>query len=205
MFRESHSLISEDEAEICSCEVVEQTIDYVLISYCSRNPQGGDDDSHEEWLIVEYAIRAHVAASEIPLDPHLFVATVNERLILSKMMTTDVSTTINHDSCELYESSAYATLFTNIGAISASTTTGITSETLSKIWKIDYTTASRTLEVTNQLNSQGGSDNLSWHFGTKDQMLRYRSISSEFYTDTFFVTRRDRSTRGYNCMQIFVL
>ena len=68
------------------------------------------------------------------------------------MMTVAGSTTINYDSCELYDSSAYATLFTNIGAISAITPTGITAETLSKIWKIDYPTAARTLEVTTQLN-----------------------------------------------------
>ena len=120
------------------------------------------------------------------------------------MMTAAGSTTINHDSCELYESSAYATLFTNIGAISASTPTGITDETLSKIWKIDYPTAARTLEVTTQLNRQGGSDNLSRHFGTDDRMLMYPRIASEFYTDTFFVTGKSRSTQGYNCMQIFV-
>ena len=60
------------------------------------------------------------------LDPHLFGATVNERLIQSKIMTASGSTTINDDSCELYEISEYATLFTNIGAISASTPTGIT-------------------------------------------------------------------------------
>ena len=60
----SHNHISEDEAEICSCEVVEQTIDDVLLSSsCSR--------------IVEDVIRAHVAASEITLDPHLFGATGN--------------------------------------------------------------------------------------------------------------------------------
>ena len=47
LVREPHNLISEDEAEICSCEVVEQTIDYVLISSCIRNPQGGDDDDQE--------------------------------------------------------------------------------------------------------------------------------------------------------------
>ena len=131
MVRESQNLISEDETEICSCEVVKQTIDDVLISSCSTNPQGGDNDGQEEWLIVEYAIIAHVAASEITLDPHLFGATVNERLIQSKMMTAAGSTTINHDSCELYESSAYATLFTNIGAISARIPTVITDETLS--------------------------------------------------------------------------
>ena len=175
-----------------------------MLSSCSRNPQGGDDDDQEEWLIVEYAIRAHVAANEITLDPHLFGATVNERLIRTKTMTAAGSTTINHDSCELYESSTYATLFTNISAISASTPTVITAETLSKIWKIDYPTEARKLEVTTQLNSQGGSDNLSRHFGTNDRMLRYRRITSEFYTDTFFVTGRDRSTWGYNCMQIFV-
>ena len=37
LVRESHKLISEDEAEICSCEVLEQPIDDVLLSSCSRN------------------------------------------------------------------------------------------------------------------------------------------------------------------------
>ena len=114
------------------------------------------------------------------------------------------STTINYNSCELYESSAYATLFTNISAISSITPTGITAETLSKIWKIDYPTSARTVEVTTQLNSRGGIDNLSRNFGTNDRMLSYRRIASEFYTDTFFVTGRAQSTQGYNCMQIFV-
>ena len=66
---------------ICSYEVVEQNIDDVLISSCSRNPQGGDNYGQEEWLMVEYAIREHVTENEITLDPHLFGATVNERLI----------------------------------------------------------------------------------------------------------------------------
>ena len=50
---------------------MEQTIDDFLISSYSRNPQGGDNDGQEEWLIFEDAIRAHVAASEIILDPHI--------------------------------------------------------------------------------------------------------------------------------------
>ena len=81
---------------------------------------------------------------------------------------------------------------------------GITAENLSKIWKIYYPTAARTLEVTTQLNCQGGSDNLSRHFSTNDRMLRYRRIESELYTDTFFVTGKAWSTQGYNYMQIFV-
>ena len=35
-------------------------------------------------------------------------------------------------------------------------------------------------------------------------MLRYRRISSEFYTDTLFVTGEYQSTRGYTCIQLFV-
>ena len=38
LVRESHNLISEDETEICSCEVVEQKIDDVLLYSFSRNP-----------------------------------------------------------------------------------------------------------------------------------------------------------------------
>ena len=63
LVRESHNLISEDETEICSCEVVEQTIDDVLISSCISNPQGGGNYGQEKWLIVKDAIRAHIAAS----------------------------------------------------------------------------------------------------------------------------------------------
>ena len=77
LVREPQNLISEDETEIFSCKVVEQTIADVLISSCSRNPQGGGNDGQEKWLIVEDAIRAHFAASEITLDPHLFGATDN--------------------------------------------------------------------------------------------------------------------------------
>ena len=35
-------------------------------------------------------------------------------------------------------------------------------------------------------------------------MLRYRRIKSQFFTDTFFVTAKAKSTRGYTHMQIFV-
>ena len=35
-------------------------------------------------------------------------------------------------------------------------------------------------------------------------MLRYRQIKSQFFTDTFFLTAKAKSTRGYTNMQIFV-
>ena len=62
LVRESHNLIYEYETEICSCEVMEQTIDDVMISPCSLNPRGGGNDAPEEWLIFEDAIRAHATA-----------------------------------------------------------------------------------------------------------------------------------------------
>ena len=116
------------------------------------------------------------------------------------------STTIDSTGCELFEACERfeGDIAAFIGATLASKPTGITAENLSKIWRIDHATADRTLKVTTQLNHQGGSKNLSRHFGTNDRMLRYRRIKSEFYTDTFFVTGKAKSTRGYTCMQIFV-
>ena len=35
-------------------------------------------------------------------------------------------------------------------------------------------------------------------------MLQYRRIKSYFFTDTFFVTKKAASSRGYTCMKIFV-
>ena len=197
-------LISEDDAEVCSVEAVEKAIDAVLISACESNPQ--DSTLEEDWLIIEDPMRAHIAASEPMLDSALFGATVNERVIRSKMMAAAGSTTIDESGCELFEacSKFEADIAAFVGATSASRPTGITAETLSKIWRIDHATAARTLKVTTQLNTQGGSENLSRHFGTNDRFLRYRRIKSEFYTDTFFVTAKARSIRGNTCMQIFV-
>ena len=35
-------------------------------------------------------------------------------------------------------------------------------------------------------------------------MLKYRRIKSQLFTDTFFVTAKAKSTRGYTHMQLFV-
>ena len=42
------TLFQKDEAEICSCEVVEQKIDDILLSSCGRNTQDVDYDGQEE-------------------------------------------------------------------------------------------------------------------------------------------------------------
>ena len=69
----------------------------------------------------------------------------------------------------------------------ADTPKGITAEHLSKVWRISDEAAQQTLEVTTQLNKQDVNASLSRRFGTNDRMLRYKRISTLFYTDTFSV------------------
>eukprot|EP00980_Cylindrotheca_fusiformis_P019051 scaffold6423_cov89-Cylindrotheca_fusiformis.AAC.1 len=76
---------------------------------------------------------------------------------------------------------------------------------LSKIWKIDYDTAQRTLDATSQLNTRTDNANLSRNYGTNDRMLRYKRINQWFFMDTFFATKKARkSSRGNTCCQLFV-
>ena len=203
IIKQPTQLIGENDAEICSVEVFEQAIDQILVSLCESNPQ---DDSlqNKDWLLIEDPLRAHIAASEPLLDYTLLGADVNERVVQSKIMAAASSTTTDISGCELFEAATNfkADISSFIGAASASKPTYITAETLSKIWRIDQVTAAHTFKVLSQLNHQGGSENLSWHFGTNDWMLQYRMIASEFHTDTFFVTDKAHSTRGYTCMQI---
>ena len=60
------------------------------------------------------------------------------------MITAAGTTTINHDGFELFEAMSSA----NVGATSAIKPTGVTAETLSNIWIIDYPTEACTLEST---------------------------------------------------------
>ena len=81
---------------------------------------------------------------------------------------------------------------------------GVSPELLDKICRIDNKTSKRTICTTTQLNRQEANSTLSRNFRTNDRMLRYRRIKSYFFTDTFFVTNKAASSRGYTCMKIFV-
>ena len=91
-----------------------------------------------------------------------------------------------------------------IGSTTAVQPKGVTPELLSKIWTIPFKMAEETLRITSQLNRHGENTSLARNLGTTDRMLRYRRIKSQFFTDTFFVTAKAKSTRGYTHMQIFV-
>jgi len=92
----------------------------------------------------------------------------------------------------------------HIPAAHASKPKTISSDFISKIWNISEDLASKVLDQTTQLNRQGADNDLSRHFSTNDRMLCYRRINSQFFTDTFFVTAKGRSSRGHICMQIYV-
>jgi hypothetical protein len=81
---------------------------------------------------------------------------------------------------------------------------GVSARDLAKVWSIDEETATRSLNITTQLKQQDADGSLSRNFSTNDRMLRYKRISTHFFTDTFFVTKKARSTRGHNCIQLFV-
>ena len=66
----------------------------------------------------------------------------------------------------------------------------ITSETLSKLWRIDLNTAKRTLEVTSQNSARKPDSSLTRNYPTNDQMLRYRCIHEHFFMDNFLATSK---------------
>ena len=67
---------------------------------------------------------------------------------------------------------------------------------LSKIWHIKHEDAKNVINQSTQLRRFGAQNELSKQIGTNDRMLRYRRIESTFFTDTFFVTAKGKSTRG---------
>ena len=66
-------------------------------------------------------------------------------------------------------------------------------------------TAKRTLKVTSQLWNRTTDTTFSRNYSTNDRMLWYKRIHEHFFMDTFFAAKNaGKSSRGYNCMQLFV-
>ena len=105
------------------------------------------------------------------------------------------------DSDQLFVMEPLTPLY--VHSITAGRQTGVKASHLSKIWGIDIETARRTLEVTTQLRQQD-TGSLSWNFSTNDRMLRCKQINCAFFTDTYFVTGKAKSTWGNTMMQFFV-
>ena len=91
----------------------------------------------------------------------------------------------------------------SIYSITVGRQTGVNASHLSKICGIDIETARKTLEVTTQLRQQD-TGSFSRNFSPNDRMLRYKRINCAFFTDTYSVTGKAKSTRGNTMMEIFV-
>lgn len=90
-------------------------------------------------------------------------------------------------------------------ATSAGKATGVDAEHLSKIWRISWDDAKRTIDVTTQNSVRTQDPTLSRNYGTNDRMLRYKRINTYFFMDTFFATKKGgKSSRGNTCCQLFV-
>ena len=81
---------------------------------------------------------------------------------------------------------------------------GVSADFLAKIWHVKHEEAVKVLDQSTQLCRKGGNNTLSRHYDTNDRMLRYRRLNSMFFTDTFFVTKVGKSSRGNTCAQLFV-
>ena len=192
--------ISAFEGDAVPVERFEAAVDARIASAFAGNPQ--DACMVDECLILEDAIRAHISASDAASDPDLLAASTAERLLVSKFAMAMGATSIDPSGCSLFEATEEAPA--SIGATTAARRKGVTAEHLAKVWRIPHKMAEETLAVTTQLNRRGGDTALGREFGTNDRMLRYKRITSWFFTDTFFVTDAARSTRGNKMFQLFV-
>ena len=150
-------------------------------------------------------MRLQVASVSGAYDPEIFCEMINEQVATSKFSAAVGNTMVNPQ--DPYREIIYATEQEMRGFASATHAEkrkGVSPELLEKIWRIDNSTAKRTIRTTTQLNRQEANSKLSKNFGTNNYMLRYIIIKSYFFTDTFFVTKKAASSRGYTCMQIFV-
>ena len=92
-----------------------------------------------------------------------------------------------------------------ISSINAESTTSVSPEHLSKIWRIDIPTARKTLDITTQHRTHVDNPTLSRNYNSNDRMLCYKRIAEYFFSDTFFATSKSgKSTRGNTCCQLFV-
>jgi hypothetical protein len=77
-------------------------------------------------------------------------------------------------------------------------------EHLSKIWRIPFDDAVKTLAMTTQLIQQSPDSLLSHSAGTNDRAVRYQKLRSKFFIDTMFATKKAKSLSGNTCCQVFV-
>ena len=160
-----------------------------------------ENPAHEDFCPPEHFATASVVDMTGLLDEKVLAEALGEKWVEAK-----TAMAAGSQSAANPQDSAECELFLDIEA--AATQAGIpssavTKEMLSKVWRISEDEARRTLEATTQLNRQDANSTLSRNFGTNDRMLRHERIDSLFFVDTFCVTKKAKSVRGFTVMQLF--
>ena len=171
-----------------------------VISSSVLGKHSGEPSRDEVLNFKADPIRAQVSDASCVFDPQVFQASVDAAIAKSKFSEAIGATMVNDEGCELFEAVEKAFQ----ASATAGKSRGVSPELLSKVFRIDHDTAKRTLEVTTQLNKRDAHTSLSRTFGTNDRMLRYPRIDSIFFMDTFYCTKKAKSTRGNIAMQLFV-
>ena len=82
---------------------------------------------------------------------------------------------------------------------------GVDAQHLSKVWRISYEDAKRTIDATTQYGTHTPNPVMKQNYTTNDRMLQYKRITQYFSMDTFFATKKGgTSSRGNTCCQLFV-
>jgi hypothetical protein len=184
-------------AEPCTWDSLEELIDNQLSDVYDLSDPLSEDD---EVMLTCDGIRAQIASLNTVFEPPIFSAVLIDQALISKVSMAMGSMTVDDAACGVFE----ARVFSSLSAIAAGRSKGVTAEHLVKIWRIPYDDAARTLEVTTQRIRQDPDSSLSRNARTNDRAVRYRRISSKFFTDTLFATKMAKSLRGNTCAQIFV-
>ena len=217
--RKRSRLLEEDDYEVYDINVTGERWEEAIDAVCSANdiamlnPQDYEV-SHLEGDIIEDTsdddpidIPQHFATASVAdltglLDPETLADALGEKWVDAQIsMAAGSSTDCNP------QDAGDCDLFVDVDAIAATAgipTGAVTKEMLSKVWRITEDEARRTLEVTTQLNRQSADSTLSRNFGTNDRQTRYKRINSFFFMDTFYVTAKAKSVRGFTMMHLFV-
>ena len=185
-----------------------------------------DNDTVEEYTPIEIsAVESHIDevletsiensmhgrphTSSAPIqEAHQVSSALLEKTIRNKFLTSMEVGSIcpSQDTCNLFLPNHLDEEYfqSNISALNVEGRAGTNAKSLAKCWTINEADAQLVIEHSTQLNRKSSDGLLSRHFSTNDRMLRYRRINSTFFTDTMFVTKSAKSTRGNTMMQIYV-
>ena len=138
----------------------------------------------DEIRLTQDGIRAELATVNIAHEPALFLAAILDQAIISHIYMSLGSTTADDSACEVFRSKCLINDSTSlltppvIASISAGRSQGVTPEHLSKIWRIPFDDAVKTLAMTTQLIQHSPDSSLSCNVGTNDRDVRYRNLRS---------------------------